>query len=317
MKLQLIQRDFYDDKVSSVRVDFSLSAGDAVTYIGTISAGNDMDIRVTSPSSDGRGIRIGELSENETLLEAWNEARFYVKGDGDIHFAGDVIAEKGDVIANIDNEGSVLITGSVESKNGDVSVQTGKGEIYIGVENTPNEETIKANNNVTVGTDLGTIYIQGKTSTITGDITMTAGKNAYEQGTGAGNFVIRDDGELNSGGGIILNGRNGDLRVTDAVKATRNLEVTVLDEGNIALERDVNVVGNTTITNTGRGNINGNNIVSGGTTHVALTNGDLFLESGGRQGRGAAYGKQYGSIPGQYGKGRRQRRRRSRCGTDG
>ena len=277
VKLQLIQRDFYDDKVSSVRVDFSLSAGDAVTYIGTISAGNDMDIRVTSPSSDGRGIRIGELSENETLLEAWNEARFYVKGDGDIHFAGDVIAEKGDVIANIDNEGSVLITGSVESKNGDVSVQTGKGEIYIGVENTPNEETIKANNNVTVGTDLGTIYIQGKTSTITGDITMTAGKNAYEQGTGAGNFVIRDDGELNSGGGIILNGRNGDLRVTDAVKATRNLEVTVLDEGNIALERDVNVVGNTTITNTGRGNINGNNIVSGGTTHVALTNGDLFL----------------------------------------
>ena len=259
--------------------DVLVSAGDAVAYIGTISAGNDMDIRVANPSSDGRGIRIGELSENETLLTAGNEARFYVKGDGDIHFAGDVIAEKGNVVANIDDEGSVLITGSVESKNGDVSVQTGKGEIYIGVDNTPNEETIKAKNNITVGTDLGTIYIQGETSTTTGDITMTAGKNAYEQGTGAGNFIIRDDGKLNSGGGVVLNGRNGDIEITDDILAKKGITVNIAEQGNASFGRDVSVTDDVNIS-TDKGTITIRHTVNSEKGTISLKNGDGDIKVG-------------------------------------
>ena len=277
--------------------DVLVSAGDAVTYIGTISAGNDMDIRVANPSSDGRGIRIGELSENETLLTAGNEARFYVKGDGDIHFAGDVIAEKGNVVANIDDEGSVLITGSVESKNGDVSVQTGKGEIYIGVENTPNEETIKAKNNITVGTDLGTIYIQGETSTTTGDITMTAGKNAYEQGTGAGNFIIRDDGKLNSGGGVVLNGRNGDIEITDDILAKKGITVNIAEQGNASFGRDVSVTDDVNIS-TDKGTITIRHTVHSddGSVNLHSGNGDVLVGQDITAGQGVSITSQQGDV---------------------
>ena len=127
-----------------------MHVGDEITYIGTISAGNDIDIRVTNPSSDGKGIRIGELSENETLLKAGNEARFYVNGDGNIHFAGDVIAEKGDVIADISGTGNVEIHNSVQSENASVSMGTEAGNIVIGTDNTPNDETITAKKNISV-----------------------------------------------------------------------------------------------------------------------------------------------------------------------
>ncbi|MBR1761594.1 MAG: hypothetical protein IJ741_10530, partial [Schwartzia sp.] len=224
--------------------DVLVSAGDAVTYIGTISAGNDMDIRVTNPSSDGRGIRIGELNENETLLAAGNEARFYVQGDGNIHFAGDVIAEKGDVIADISGTGNIEIYNSVESKNDSVSLRTGKGDIVIGTDNTHNEETIKAKNNVTVETGTGTITIQGKTSTETGDITMKAGKDKYEKGLLTGNFIIKDDGKVVSGGGISLNGRNGDIFITDDILAKKSISANIAEQGSVYFETDVDVSGN-------------------------------------------------------------------------
>ncbi len=221
--------------------DVLVSAGDAVTYIGTINAGNDMEIRVTNPSSDGKGIRIGELSENETLLSAGNAARFYVKGDGNIHFAGDVIADKGDVIADISGTGDIEIYNSVESENDSVSLRTGKGDIIIGSDNTHNEETIKAKNNVTVGTGTGTITIQGKTSTETGDITMKAGKDKYEKGWLTGNFIIKDDGKVVSGGGVSLDGRNGDIFITDDILAKKSITANIAEQGSVYFQTDVNV----------------------------------------------------------------------------
>ena len=136
-------------------------------------------------------------------------------------------------------------------------------------------ETVTAYKNIDIGVDLGRIEIYGKTSTKTGDISMSAAENQYIPG--GQNIIIAQNGELDSAQDARLTGRNGDLHVTDAVKVTRNLDVTVHDEGDIALDRDVNVVGNTTINNTGRGSVYGHDIVSGGTTHVALTKGDLFL----------------------------------------
>ena len=227
--------------------DVLLSVGDEITYIGTISAGNDIDIRVTNPSSDGKGIRIGELSENETLLKAGNEARFYVNGDGNIHFAGDVIAEKGDVIADISGTGNVEIHNSVQSENASVSMGTEAGNIVIGTDNTPNDETITAKKNISVGTNRGDIIIQGKTSTETGDITMKAGKNDYQKGWNLGNFIILDNGKLDSGGGVTLNGRNGDIFITDDIQAKKSITANIVDQGSVYFERDVNVNGSVSI----------------------------------------------------------------------
>lgn len=227
--------------------DVLVSAGKEFTYVGTVSAGNDIDILVTNPSSDGQGIRIGELSENETLLKAGNEARFYVNGDGNIHFAGDVIAEKGDVIADISGTGNIEIYNSVQSENASVSMGTETGNIVIGTDNTPNDETIMAKKNISVGTNLGDIIIQGKTSTETGDITMRAGKNDYQSGFNLGNFIILDNGKLDSGGSITLNGRNGDIFITDNIQAKKSITANIAEQGSVYFENDVNVNGSVSI----------------------------------------------------------------------
>ena len=204
-----------------------------------------------------------------------------VNTDGDLNFEvdeGDIKVDKtvtatGD-ISMATGTGIITVGSAVTSKEGSIDVQVGTGGVTIG-NNGPGVETVTAYKNIDIGVEQGQIEIYGKTSTKTGNISLSAAESQYIPG--GQNIIIAQNGELDSAQDARLTGRNGDLRVTDAVKATRNLEVTVLDEGNIALDRDVNVVGNTTITNTGRGNINGHDIVSGGTTHVSLTDGDLFL----------------------------------------
>ncbi|MBP3264529.1 MAG: hypothetical protein J6L94_04225, partial [Acidaminococcaceae bacterium] len=75
--------------------------------------------------------------------------------------------------------------------------------------------------------------------------------------------------------------KNGYLKVTDKIQAKQNMDAHVINEGtiprNISLENDVRVAGDTTVTINGPGSVFGHNIVSGGTTHVSLTKGDLFL----------------------------------------
>ena len=297
--------------------DVSVSVGEGVYYIGgTLKAGNNILIEALQPDSQEAGIYIGALPKGmqsegsaatgATLLTAGNEARFDVQGDGNIALEGSITAGKvaeggtttgGDVVANIDGEGSVLITGSVESKNGDVSVQTGEGHIYIGTDKTPDEETIKAKNNVTVGTDLGTIYIQGETSTTTGDITMTARKDTYEQGTGAGNFIIRDDGKLNSGGGVVLNGRNGDIEITEDIQAAKGITVNIAEQGNASFGRDVSVTNDVNIS-TDKGTITVGHTVNSDEGNVSLKseNGDILVGQDVTAGQAVSITSQQGSV---------------------
>ena len=294
--------------------DVSVSVGEGVYYMGgTLQAGNDIDIQVKKPVSEDSGIYIGALPEGvagtatgETSLTAGNDARFDVQGSGNIALEGSITAGKvaedgttegGDVVVNIDDEGSVLITGSVESKNGDVSVQTGDGHIYIGTDKTPDGETIKAKNNVTVGTDLGTIYIQGETSTTTGNITMTAGKNGYEQGTGAGNFIIRDDGKLNSGGGVVLNGRNGDIEITDDIQAMKGITVNIAEQGNASFGRDVSVTNDVNIS-TDKGTITVGHTVNSdeGSVNLHSGNGDVLVGKDITAGQDVSITSQQGDV---------------------
>ena len=294
--------------------DVNVSVGEGVYYMGgVIQAGNDIDIQVKKPVSEVSGIYIGALpagmagtATGETSLTAGHDARFDVQGDGNILLEGSITAGKvaedgttegGDVVAKIDDEGSVLITGSVESKNGDVSVQTGEGHIYIGTDKTPNEETVKAKNNVTVGTNLGTIYIQGETSTKTGDITMTAGKDAYEQGTGAGNFIIRDDGKLNSGGGVVLNGRNGDIEITDDIQAKKGITVNIAEQGNASFGRDVSVTNDVNIS-TDKGTITVGHTVNSdeGDVNLHSGNGNILVGQDITAGQGVSITSQQGNV---------------------
>ena len=249
-------------------------------------------------------------------LRRGNEARFYVKGDGDIHFAGDVIAEKGDVIADITGTGGINIYNSVQSENASVSLETGTGNIRIGKDitagkdvavssrqgnitvghtetgddgdilskagnvsiqtgegivgivktvtaqdgsidiqvgtggvtignNGKNVETVTAKNNIDIGVELGQVKIYGKTSTKEGDISMAAGENQYTPGTK--NFIIEQNGLLESGRDINLTGRNGDLYVTDAIRANRNLNVLVNEDGGVFFDESATLTGDVTV----------------------------------------------------------------------
>ncbi len=278
--------------------DVNMSVGNGLCYMGeTIQAGNDIIIEALQPGSNLPGIYIGALPGNAgdgvTSLTAGNNVRFDVNGDGNIVLEGNVTAGDevttedgkvtttgGDVVANISGEGSVVITKSVDSKNGSVSMQTEKGDIDIGTDSNHNEETIKAKQNISIGTDLGTINILGKTITQTGDITMKAGKDKedYKEGAVYGNFIIEDDGKLISGGGIGLYGRNGDIHITDDILANKGITTSITEKGSVYFDRNVDVTDNVDIS-TDEGNIEVGHTVNsdGGTVKLKTGKGDISI----------------------------------------
>ena len=298
------------------------TSDDAGIYIGALPDNiNLMDVMNGTAS----------VEEAPTKLWAGNNANFNVNGNGDIDLEGDVIAEAGKVSATVAGKGDITVGNekgdakttimaqkdvTLKTKEGDievskgiqsteesVSVQTGKGNIAVG-RASKNEgeiiydgETIKANKNVTVGTDLGTIYIQGETSTTTGDITMTAGKDTYEQGTGAGNFIIRDDGKLNSGGGVVLNGRNGDIEITDDIQAAKGITVNIAEQGNASFGRDVSVTNDVNIS-TDKGTITVGHTVNSddGSVNLHSGNGDVLVGKDITAGKDVSISSQQGDV---------------------
>ncbi|WP_407400070.1 hypothetical protein, partial [Anaerovibrio sp.] len=128
-------------------------------------------------------------------------------------------------------------------------------------------------NNITVATGLGTISILGETSTTSGDITMTAGKDTYEPGAENGNFIIASDGALVSGGGITLNGRNGDILIVDDIQAQKDLTVNIAGQGNAAFGTDVAVTNDVSIS-TDKGDITVGYTVTSNDGNIKMTTGE-------------------------------------------
>ena len=164
------------------------------------------------------------------------------------------------------------------------------------------DKTVSAKRNVNLEAGAktggnGTVYILGATSTETGDITMTAGKDKYEEGAGNGNFVIRDDGKLISGGGITLNGRNGDIHITDDIQAKKGIEAHIKEKGSVIFDRNVNVTNDLSIT-TEEGNIAiGRTINSDeGTVTLQTKTGDILVGQDITAGNSVALSTTEGSI---------------------
>ncbi len=103
-------------------------------------------------------------------------------------------------------------------------------------------DTVTAQENIDIGTYLGKIYIYGKTSTQTGDISLSAGNSQYTRG--AQSIIIDLNGMVESGRDVRLAGRNGDLHVTDAIQVKRDLYAQVFEEGGVYFDRKTAVTGN-------------------------------------------------------------------------
>jgi len=260
----------YFEKDVTVKDDVNITTEDGNIAIGKTITSTEGSVNLQTGTGS---ILIGEDVTGVKNVTISTTAGNVIVGDTDTGRAGNVLSKKGDVSIQT-GEGIVGIVKSVKAQEGSIDIQVGTGGVTIG-NNGPGVETVSAYKNIDVAVDLGRIEINGKTSTQKGDISMSAAESEYVPG--GQNIIIAQNGELDSGRDARLTGRNGDLHVTDAVKVIRNLDATVLDEGDISLDRDVNVIGNTTVTINGKGSVFGHNIVSGGTTHVSLTKGDLFL----------------------------------------
>ena len=300
--------------------DVNVSVADSVYYIGgtgkALSARHDIIIEANNPTSKDAGIYIGALPENvspmddtapvagaPTMLWAGNNANFNIAEAGKVSATisdkGDITVgnEKGDAKTTImaqenvtleTKEGDIDVVKGIQSTKESVSVQTGKGNITVGRESAkPGEivddkETIKAAQNVNVETDLGTVYILGKTITESGDITMKAGKDKYEGGTDKGNFVIRDDGKVISGGGVGLYGRNGDIHITDDISAKKGLTASITEQGNVYFDTNVSVTNDVNIT-TEKGDISiGADVTAGNDVKMKVNTGNVTVGSSGQ-----------------------------------
>ena len=93
---------------------------------------------------------------------------------------------------------------------------------------------------MTLKTVDGTIAVDGKTSTVEGDITVDAHDENEEAGD---NLVIAHNGQLISGRDLTLHTYNGNIEVTDDTTAQRNLILTVDNRGDVTFDRNVDVEG--------------------------------------------------------------------------
>ena len=218
----------------------------------------------------------GNVSANtDTLFTAGNNVSFQVDGNGDIELLGNIKAENGSVKGSISGKGNIdigqrdvlnektitakgdvtleigqgdiAIVKGIKSEDESIKLDTGRGNIIVGRENVTQEESLIANKNVSIGTNTGTITIQGKTATVVGDISMKAGQDVYEPGIEHGNFIIREDGKIDSGAGINLYGRNGDIFITDKLGAKQSITAAITEQGSVIFATDVNVTKNVNI----------------------------------------------------------------------
>ena len=152
---------------------------------------------------------------------------------------GSVTAQQ-DVTVNV-GKGAVDIVKSVTSNDGSVTVKSGEGDIHIG-NNGPSTNTVTAKENVSLEAANGKITVDGKTSTQEGDITLKAANKNYVAGEAGKNIIINHTGKVESGGDANLIAVNGDLHVTDNVKAEGTLNAETQKQGDILLDENVNVV---------------------------------------------------------------------------
>ena len=255
----------------------SITADKAIVVTQGIQAAND--VSVTSNT--------GHVFVKNSLTAKAGSANVST-GKGNIHIGANIASgqdaalKTGNGIITVDNlvasnEGNVsLTTGAgdisvndkVIARAGSVTATTGEGDIHIG-DNGPEENTVYAHQEVLLATDLGHIEISGRTFTQDGDITMKAGEDSYVEGQS--NFIINQNGKVESGRDIALEGRNGDIHVTDDIVAKRNVNTIVEEQGSVYFDVDLTSSDSVSIT------VDKGDIYVGNT--VTSTDGDIKMST--------------------------------------
>ena len=175
-------------------------------------------------------------------------------------------------------KGDIQVGNDIQAAK-DIAVETAMGAIKVGDTVTANEGNVKltavqgdiqVNKNVQAAKDISMTTAAGAI-TVGDTVASTGGNVALTNGVGditVGQSVQADNGSIGvkTGTGNII---AGDVTAKD------NVNVTV-ENGDIRMH-DVTAGQDTAVWSTVQGSINAHNIISGGITHVALSQGDLFL----------------------------------------
>ena len=108
---------------------------------------------------------------------------------------------------------------------------------------------------------------------------MKAAADSYNTANPESAFIIGQYGQVASGRDITLEGRNGDIHITDDITAKRNVNATVKDKGSLYFDNNLSVDGDIT-SNVDEGNIEvGADITVGANKDVLLETkqGDIYV----------------------------------------
>ena len=276
-----------EDVTAAKDVNMSVGNGNIVV-LDKVKAGQNVNMTVNNGTEEINYILVGEeitavgdinavINNGDVLVGSKVEST-----QGSI----DILSKKGDILIG-DNGPDVKTVAAY--KNVNLTTEDGKIEIYGKTSTEKGDITVHASNKDYVPGEDGQNIIfdlNGKLAAgqdaslimTNGDLLITdrvtAGRSLIAETRGTGDIAMAND--ITVGQTLSMKTEKGSVIVGKDITA-ENLEIQVSKEGNVLLNKDINVRGNTTISNNGLGSVYGNNIVSGGTTHVSLTNGDLFL----------------------------------------
>ena len=196
---------------------------------------NPDDSSNTMPSS----FLAADVAENTTLDDEIYEP-------SDIKIAAELKANHSVSITT--DDGDIDIFKSITVTNGDITIATSDGSIWIG--DNGSKDMLSTQNDLNIQADKGAVTIEGKISTQDGDITITSSQDSYTSGQKG--ITVAETGEINPAGDTNLNVLNGDIEFKKI--SADNVDIKAIN-----------------------GDVKGDSIKADDTIHIELTHGDLYL----------------------------------------
>ncbi|MBR0060894.1 MAG: DUF4097 family beta strand repeat protein [Selenomonadaceae bacterium] len=132
--------------------------------------------------------------------------------------------------------------------NGDITIATSDGNIWI--DDNGSEDMVRAQNNLDILTDNGSVTISGKIATQDGDISITSNHDTYVAGQKG--ITVEETGAINPGKDLYLNATNGDIEFKKV--SADNADIKTVN-----------------------GDVTAETIKADDTIHIELESGDLYL----------------------------------------
>ena len=234
--------------------DINMKTGDGTVNISGNHESTSGDINIqTNEKTQNTSANVAEFYSYDgapVLFSAnvvENDSRADVKEPGDITIEAELKANNSVSITT--DDGDIEITKSITVTNGDITIATSDGNIWI--DDNGSEDMVRAQNNLDILTDNGSVIIAGKIATQDGDISITSSQDSYVAGQKG--ITVEETGAINPGKDVYLNATNGDIEFKEI--SADNADIKTIN-----------------------GDVTADTLKADDTIHVELESGDLYLD---------------------------------------